>query len=373
VIAAIGADVPGTGTVLGIVAAGLFASAFFSGSETGYMSVSRIRLRRLTEQADRRICLLKEHLRDIEDPIMTCLIGTNLSNVLVSAVVTAVLTARYGTTGEGLALLVSSLSLIVLGEILPKVIYREYPERMMIASVTALEIFRRLVTPVRWLLRGYANLWRALWPASPDGDRARFSRRNLAALLLSNAIPETEDARFREAMERFLSLGKVDLRRIARPLSELVTVPLAATRAECVAVAVASGHSRLPVVSDDDRHPHGYLLVRDLLFWPNAAADDTAGDTPGIPWQLLRSFLAVDADMSPYELFEELGAQGSQLALVVDQCGEALGMVTREDLVEEVVGSIQDEFDRTTVVGDAGMVVAGAGELRRGAEHREGL
>ena len=330
---------------VGIIVAGLLASAFFSGCETGYMTVSRVRLRRLTGRTNRRLRLLRRHLRDIEDPIMTCLIGTNLSNVLVTAVVTAVLTARFGTSGQGLALLVSSVLLITLGEILPKVLYREYPERMMITSVPALEAFRRLVTPVRWFLRGYSFLWRAALPPSREGDEASLDRNNLAALLLSNSIPETQDRRFREAMDRFLRLSRVDLRRIVRPVSELVTLSASATRNDCIAAAVRSGHSRLPVIDDDRRRPRGYLLVRDLLFWQEPTDTPSEEEPVGIPRQLMRSFLEVDADMSPYELFEELGSQGSQLALVVDRRGEALGMVTREDLVEEVVGSIRDEFD----------------------------
>jgi putative hemolysin len=80
------------------------------------------------------------------------------------------------------------------------------------------------------------------------------------------------------------------------------------------------------------------------LFWQETPAGADAG-SPGIPPEFLRSLLLVDAGMSPYELFEEFGSQGSQLALVIDERGETLGMITREDLIEAVVGSIQDEFD----------------------------
>jgi len=132
----------GFGLTVGITALGLLASAFFSGSETGYMTASRIRLRLLADTAHRRVQLLRHHLRDIEDPIMTCLIGTNLAGVLISAILTAALTARFGASGSGLAMVVSSGLIITFGEILPKLLYREFPERMMIVSVPVLELFR---------------------------------------------------------------------------------------------------------------------------------------------------------------------------------------------------------------------------------------
>ena len=90
----------------------------------------------------------------------------------------------------------------------------------------------------------------------------------------------------------------------------------------------------------------GYLLVRDLLL----AEERVAADQP-VPADLVRPLLLVDAGLSPYELFEELHARGAQFAAVVDRQGRALGIITLEDLVEEVTGAIADEFDRDSIAG----------------------
>ena len=153
-------------TTLVIAGVSLVMSAFFSGSETGLMSVSRVRLRGREYGRGPRGRRLDDLLRHIEDPIMTCLIGTNLFNVLVSAVVTAALTERFGERGEWLAVLIVATVVILFGEILPKVLYREFPERLTVASVPGIRVAMVLAAPVRWVLRGYSELWRRMLPTS---------------------------------------------------------------------------------------------------------------------------------------------------------------------------------------------------------------
>lgn len=334
----------------GLVAVGLFLSAFFSGTETGYMSVSRVRLHRSGQARSKRGRRLLAQLQALEDPILTCLIGTNLCNVLVSALVTMALTQRFGPRGEWLALLVISTLVILLGEIIPKILYREAPERMTLASVPALSLAMALLAPVRWLLRGYSALWRRLLPGGEGDFGPALDRRSLAALLLSNKVPAEEDPRFAVSLDRYLQLASHRLGSILQPLDRLVTVGPRATVAQCLKVAARSGFSRLPVAPEDGRRLRRYVLVRDLLFLSRQEHGSP------VPTHLQRPFLLVDERMTPYELFEELRGQGRQLALVVDAAGNPLGMITLEDLIEAVIGSVRDEFDNLA------LAVAAAGE-----------
>ncbi len=324
--------------MIGLGAFSLLMSAFFSGCETGYMSVSRVRLRNRPSSDSAAVRRLRSQLRRIEDPILTCLIGTSLFNVFFTALVTVELSSRFGARGEWLALGVVSVLVIVLGEILPKVLYREFPEQLTLASAPAISGAMGLLLPVRWALRGYTTLWARLLPAK-DSGRGNLNRRSLAALLLTNAVPNENDQRFAEAMDRFLELEGHPLSNSMRPLDSLVTVGPEVTVAECLAVATGSGFSRLPVTREDGRDLQGYVLVRDLLF---LSLEDHGRI---LPRKFIRTFLLVDERMSPYELFEELRSQGRQLAVVTDGIGNPMGMITLEDLIETVIGSIQDEFD----------------------------
>ncbi len=325
---------------VGVVAViSLLMSAFFSGTETGFMSASRVRLRQATDSGTPGVRSLLAKLRNIEDPILTCLIGTNLFNVTFTAVVTAELTRRYGEQGEWLSLGFASVIIISLGEILPKILYREFPERLTLASVPVLAVATAILTPVRWVLRGYTSLWRRLLPDG-DGQGQGLDRRSLAAMLLTREPTNPGDRRFAESLDRFLQLAGYSLTRIMRPLDQVVTVGPETTVAECLQVAARSGFSRLPITREDGRQLQAYLLVRDLLFLPRE------DHVRFVPRKLWRTFLLVDERMSPYELFEELRGQGRQMAIVVDAGGNPLGLVTLEDLIEMVMGSVRDEFDR---------------------------
>ncbi len=321
--------------VVPVVLGSLIGSGFFSGTETGLMSVSRIRLHlRRRRGGDRRLETLQQLVRHPEDPILTCLVGTNLFNVLGSVVLTTALSLRYGHLGEAVAAAVMSVLTISLGEILPKLLWREYPEQLTLVSVRPLRVAMTLLSPVRWILLGMSGLLTRRLQGRQPGDSAR---QRTAALLRAHPDAPT-DRLYRELLDRCLELGQLDLRTLMTPLRSAVMLPAGATLEECRRTAAASGFSRLPVA--DGGAIVGWVLVRDLLLERDLAPDAV------LPPRLLRDCLLVDQAMSPWALFEELRWQRQQLAIVVDAAGNPRGLVTLEDLLEVLVGRIEDEFDR---------------------------
>ncbi|MBK8165748.1 MAG: DUF21 domain-containing protein [bacterium] len=327
----------------------LAGSAFFSGTETGLMSVSRVRLRRSAAGETPRGRRLRRLLHDLEDAVTTCLVGNNLVNVAFSALVTVALTRRLGDAGQGMAVVVVSAVTIVVGEILPKIVFREYPERLCLAVLPVFTVVMKVLWPVRLLLGAYRRLWLRVLP--PGGASARgLDRGSLAALMHTHAQPSDQERGFSEILDRFLQLAHRPLMTLARPLQAVVTVGPEATTAECLAVAARSGLSRLPVTREGGCALQAYVTARDLLFLPAGEADRI------VPRRLWRPFVLIDARMTPYEVFEELRGQGNQMAAVCDAGGNPLGLITLEDLIETVMGSIHDEFDPQV----AAMAAAGA-------------
>jgi putative hemolysin len=318
----------------------IFGSAFFSGCETGLMTASRVRLQRMAAAGQSGAAALMRQRERLDDAVLTCLLGTNLSNVLASAVATALLIEWLGPRGEFIAIMVASLVLVILGEILPKVLYREYPEQLTRHSLPLLEGFRLLSSPVRWPLSAYAKLLQRLQGHRPV-HRPGLDRATLATLLAAGGVPQTRDRRFQMTMVRFLRLSNRRVADIMRPLDTVRTVPQNVTLSDALSTAADSGFSRLPVVGTGGDLA-GYLLVRDLLL-----AEGSIDAHLPVPAVHVRPLLLVDSALSPYELFEDLHARGAQFAAVVDRAGRALGIITLEDLVEEVTGAIADEFDQT--------------------------
>lgn len=326
------------------VAACVVASAFFSGIETGLMSVSRVRMRRSAAGDTPRGRRLRALLRDLEDPVLTCLVGNNLVTVALSALMTVALTARFGDAGEGLAVVIVSVVLLLFGEILPKVAFREWPERLTMAMLPAFLVVMAVLWPVRMVLRGYRRLLQGLVPSSGD-SRRRLDRGSLAALMLAHSPPSQQERGFAEILDRFLQLAHRPLTALMRPLDTVVAIGPETTVAECLAVAARSGLSRLPVTREDGCALQAYVTARDLLF-----LDAEIQERP-VPRRLWRPFVLVDARMTAYEVFEELRGQANQMAAVCDPAGNPLGLITLEDLIETVMGSIHDEFDPQVAAG----------------------
>lgn len=327
--------------VVAVLAVCLTASAFFSGAETGLMSISRIRLRTLLRREPHpRAGALRRLLARIEDPVLSCLIGTNLANVGFSAVLTAALTARYGNRGEFAAAAIATVLVVVFGEIMPKTIYREYPERLSLASVRPLRAAMLVLAPVRWVLLAYSSLLDRLLPGRGRRAEGAVIGREAMHHLMSAHPAAAQDGRFTELLARCLALSDTNLDTVMTPWAKVDSLPRAADPATCRRLAAASGYSRLPVLGDDPREVQGWVLVRDLLL-----SATMRQDWQRIPDTLLRTCPRVDRDVSPWGLFEEMRWQRQQMAVVVDADGNPLGLVTLEDLLEVLIGSIEDEFD----------------------------
>nr|MEE4266979.1 DUF21 domain-containing protein [Candidatus Krumholzibacteria bacterium] len=160
-----------------VLVVGLLLSAFFSGSETGFMSVSRVRLRRSGQSESGQGRTLQELLRNIEDPILTCLIGTNLFNVMISAVLTVIMTSLLGDYGEWAAVALGATMVITFGEIVPKVLYLEFPETLTGRSVRGIRLAMLVFWPVRVLLLGYTRFLRFL-QGRGGGNQESLDRRS---------------------------------------------------------------------------------------------------------------------------------------------------------------------------------------------------
>ena len=329
----------GAGAVVALSLLCLVASAFFSGAETGLMSVSRIRLRfRELRRGDARVGGLVDLLRREEDPILTCLIGTNLFNVLGSSLLTAAFVARIQEHGEVLAAVIVSVTVILFGEILPKVLYREYPESLTLASVPLIRLTMFLLAPVRLVLLGYSGLMRLVLPRE-GGGRDGLRRESMAAMLTQHH-DASRDSGFRELTERCLELADLDLGVLMKRMSQVVMLSRDTSLEDCNRIVSSSGFSRLPVRGASDDEILGWVLARDLIL-------AETGNWSGIPDDLIRDPVFVDQRISPWALFEELRWRRQQMAIVTDPGGQAVGLVTIEDLLEVLVGQIEDEFDRT--------------------------
>jgi CBS domain containing-hemolysin-like protein len=318
----------------------ILASAFFSGSEIALISVSRVRLKHWVEKRLRGASLASEYLEKPYRMLNTILVGNNLVNVAASVLTAKLLLERIPSVEENpiaSALIVPALvapPLLLFGEVIPKALMREIASRVLPYLGGPLRVAGIILFPLLWLTNGVSTILVKISGKGEDRSRQFFSRRNIELLLQESEKVGLVEASEREIITGIFTFGETKVREVMTPRTEIVAVPKDAGIKEVVGLVRESGFSRLPVYEGDLDRIVGMYHIFDLLKY------DEASGLSRRPVHFVPETKRCD------ELLYEMRAERKHLAVVVDEYGGTAGIVTLEDLVEELVGDIQDEYDK---------------------------
>ena len=352
----------------------LILSGFFSGSETALTAASRGKLR---AQADKGSAGATRALRITEDNerlIGSVLLGNNLVNILAASLATALFTRLLGESGVVVATAVMTLLVLVFAEVLPKTYAITNAERAaaLVSAPIALVIlvFAPVVSAVRLFVRAILRLFGI--DADPDSNILAVREEIAGALQLghSEGVVEKED--------RDRILGALDLREraveeIMLHRSGIEMINIASKPTEILEQCLSSNHTRLPVYRDDPENIVGVVHAKDLLRAMYKVIGGPQGDAAA-----LHTFDISKVAMQPYfvpetstldEQMRQFLRRRTHFALVVDEYGSLQGLITLEDILEEIVGEITDEFDpdgeqALSTAEDGHLMVEGAMTIR---------
>lgn len=316
--------------LLGISVIGLavLLQGFFSGSEMALVSANRARLQVSADEGNRSAALALSMLEREDQLLGTCLIGTNLSLITGATVVSGLVLARGAP--EWWATLLFAPFALLLGEAVPKTVYQHHANRLAPLLAWPLRGAQLLFTPLLWIVSGWAGVLRQL-----VGGERTWSREELVMLLDADQGTEI-DPQERQIIRRVLEMNETTAEEAMTPLVQVNAVAEDVTVAEAAAVFLKHGHSRLLVYRDRVDNIVGMVSHRHLLF--DAEPDDQLA--PHVkPVGFVPETKRADS------LLEELRTAGDPLSVVVDEYGGVVGLVTVEDLLEELVGEIRDERD----------------------------
>ena len=352
----------------------LVLSAFFSGSETALTAASRGKLRSRADKGEKGAQTALKVTDDSERMIGAILLGNNVVNILSASLATALLTRVFGDSGVALATLGMTLLVLIFGEVLPKTFAITRPEAMAskVAPVINLLIlvFAPVVGVVRILVRGLLRLVGV--KADPDSHILAVREEIVGALSIghSEGVVQKED---RDRILGALDLGERTVEEIMRHRSEIEMIDGSLPPQQVLEQVLNSPHTRLPIWKDDPENIVGVLHAKDLLRAMYAKRSEAKSDAEA--WEDF-DFLAVA--MKPYfvpetttldDQMRQFLRRHTHFALVVDEYGSIEGLITLEDILEEIVGEITDEFDisadrpiRRTEAGD--YIVDGATTIR---------
>jgi len=319
---------------------------FFSGSELALVSTDKLAVRTQKDSGDRSAELLARFLEEPERILTTTLIGTNVSVVSATTLFAVVVHQSAWIPDEHaslLTILILSPCLLLFGELIPKSIYRHYSSRVGPIVIRPLTLLSTLLFPLVALVRGLASLLMDVLGA-PRRSHLEVSREELRVLLDYGEEPsevttegEVIEQAEREMIERIFQFPEVTVKEAMRPLIDVVAINEEASLSEAIELFVSSGFSRIPVFHERVDDIVGIIRAVDILRLPDPTGRRAASLTRPVPY--------VPETQKAELLLTELQHQRQGMAVVVDEYGGAQGVVTLEDILEEIVGEIEDEHD----------------------------
>ncbi|MDE3122069.1 MAG: HlyC/CorC family transporter [Paracoccaceae bacterium] len=334
----------------GAIVALILLSAFFSGSETALTAASRGKLHSQADRGSRGAATALKVTEDTERLIGALLLGNNVANILSAALATSLLTRLFGQSGVALATLVMTVLVLIFAEVLPKTYAITNPET---ASARAAPLVRvvilvlaPLVSAVRALVRGILALFGVRTDPNSKIHALREEIAGAIALGHSEGAVEKED---RDRLLGALDLSDRTVEEIMRHRSQIEMIDIDAEPDEIITQILASPYTRIPAFKGEPENIVGVIHAKDLLREVDRLVRGHEGSLAA-----LRELNVMKIAMKPYfvpettpldEQMRQFLRRRTHFALVVDEYGALRGLITLEDILEEIVGQITDEFD----------------------------
>ena len=329
--------------MLGIVLLLLCFSGFFSGSETALTAASRARMHAAEKDGDNRASIVSKLLNMRERLLGGILLGNNMVNILASVLTTAVFTNLFGTGGKALvgATVLMTLLILIFAEVLPKTYAISQPDKMALKVARPInlivKIFAPIVSIVQVIVNGTLRLFgvdtkASAWTAADEIKGA------VDLHLEEGGVAK----RARDQIYGVLEIGELDVEDVMIHRKNVIMLDVNLPAEQIVKEVLDSGHSRIPLFEEDQDNIIGVLHVKDILKSISKASGDFSAVNAK---KIMRETWFVPETTSVVKQLRAFQQKREHFALVVDEYGALMGVLTLEDILEEIVGDIQDEYD----------------------------
>ena len=317
----------------------LLLSAFFSSSETALTSLSALKIKHLIEQS-KRYSTLQYWIDEPGKVLTTILLFNNAVNIFASALATELATSWFESSAVGIATGMTTFMVLIFGEIIPKSFAKVHAERIAVLVIRVVKVFCFGTWPLIWSLSKFTD-----WVLYSLGSGEQEAKPPITEDELEFLVNVGEEHGVIENTKKQMISGVFDfddkaVREVMTPRTDVVAIDVNESFAEVVNKTITTGNSRLPVYEERIDNVIGIILAKDLL---------KASVCPKEKSTLIRSIMRepcfVPESNKVIHVFKQFKRTRSQLAVVIDEHGGMAGVVTMEDLLEEIVGDIQDEFD----------------------------
>ena len=311
---------------------------FFTSSETAYISLSKIKLRRLQEEGKKKAKIVAKLYSNMPRLLTTVLIGTNFLNALISSLATALVVKIWGGGGVGLPTLITAFVITTFGQIIPKTVAGRFPEKKCLSSSVRLYALEKLFFPLVFLFERLSHV--AVWLVEKiiKPREHLITEEELKTLIdvgEKEGTIEKNESRMLNKIIKFNDLSATD---IMKHRSFVSMVSASASYEEVVQEFLDSGFSTLTVYKEDKENVAGIIHYKKVLY-----GNDDLDKGPGYAGRLMEDVLFVPGTFSALELLQKLREDENRFAVVLNEQGQTAGIVTIEDIIRVVFGRMTDE------------------------------
>ena len=312
-------------------------SAFFSASETAFMAVKRTKLKTMQQAGDERAGIALDLTSDYDRLLTTVLVGNNIVNIAGTAIATVFFTSLIGSAGATVSTVVMTILILLIGEVAPKMLAKQAPEQISVRVARAMQIIQIVLTPVNRLFAVWRNFVRKIF--NPQKDDTPIEEEIITMVdeaQTEGGIDEHESELIRSAVE----FNDSDALDIMTPRVDVDALEDTATMSEAEELFRRSGYSRLPVYHEDMDHIVGILHEKDFYRARHAGIKEIQ--------RIMVPPVYAPATIQLSKLLKLFQNTRTHMVVVLDEFGGTEGVVTLEDVLEDLVGEIYDEHDDVT-------------------------
>ncbi len=325
------------GTTVTLVLVCILVEAFFSGCEIGMISINRFKMEQRAKEGSTSAQMILDLIGNPDRLFATTSMGTNVAVVCSSVVFTGYMITHFGEWGDFFSMLIISPVILFGGEIIPKVIFQNRADSIMQFFIHPLNLFCRLLSPVINVFSAVYNFFlRLVLRGAHKGNLTPVSREQIRYISHPDSLSSELDMEEKKMIHRIFNFGEIRVEQVMVPLIQTYAISDTATVQEANQIANETGFSRLPVFHERMFNLIGILNTFDLLTVPQDDSPIT---------HMIRPAYYVPPNKKLDDLLKELQQRGLHIAIVVDEYGGCIGMITLEDMLEEIVGEIEDEHD----------------------------
>ena len=338
----------------------LLLSAFFSSSETALTTVNKIRMRTLSESGNKRADRVLRVTDDSGKMLSAILIGNNIVNLSASSLATSLAIHYLGNVGAGIATGILTFLILIFGEVTPKTLATIKADSIALAIAGIIDVLMKILTPVIFIINKLSMGLLFLLRINPKDDSQQMTEEELRTIVdvgQETGVIENEE---RNMIHNLFDFGDAEAKEIMVPRIDMTFVQVDATYQEVLDVFRQDMFTRLPVYEDTTDNVIGIINMKDFLL----EQDDETFSVRS----MLRDPYFTYEHKNTADLFLEMRKSSISLAIVLDEYGVTAGLITLEDLLEEIVGEIRDEYDADeeddiTQISDREFYVLGSANL----------